>query len=40
MMFVRFLNPENLSDYSHLSVPNNPMLDEAYRFRDSLGFIS
>ena len=40
MMFVRFLNPENLSDYSHLAIPNNPMLDETYRFRDSLGFIS
>lgn len=40
MMFVRFLNPDNLSDYSHLAIPNNPMLDEAYRFRDSLGFIS
>jgi hypothetical protein len=37
MMFVRFYNPENITDYSYL--PNHPddeMFKEAREFRDSL----
>ena len=38
MMFVRFYNPENMSDYSYLPHhPDDEMFKEAREFRDSLG---
>jgi hypothetical protein len=37
MVFVRFCNPENMSDYSHLPMnPDDEMFKEAREFRDSL----
>lgn len=39
MMFVRFCNPENMSDYSYLSNhPDDEIFKEAREFRDSLKF--
>lgn len=38
MMFIRFYNPEEISDYSHLPHhPNDEMFKEVNEFRDSLG---
>ena len=37
MLFFRFHNPENYSDYSHLPHnPNDPMFKDVHEFRDSL----
>ena len=37
MLFVRFCNPENMSDYSYLPHhPDDEMFKEAREFRDSL----
>ena len=39
MLFVRFCNPENMSDYSYLPHhPDDEMFKEAREFRDSLKF--
>jgi len=39
MMFVRFYNPDNLSDYSHLRLSQNDLIfKDAIEFRDSLKF--
>lgn len=38
MMFVRFYNPENMSDYSYLPHhPDNEVFKEVKEFRDGLG---
>jgi hypothetical protein len=38
MIFVRFYNPDNRSDYSHLpNHPENDMFKEVSAFRNSLG---
>jgi hypothetical protein len=37
MVFARFFNEENLSDYSHLSVPDDKILKAPTDFRNSLG---
>jgi hypothetical protein len=37
MIFIRFANVANLSDYSHMDfAQNHPIFDEARKFRDSL----
>jgi hypothetical protein len=38
MVFIRFYNPEKISDYSHISDhPDDEIFKEAREFRDSLG---